>query len=615
MRLTRTTAVATLASITTAALLALGACTDASDPVAPSPQARKPFGTAEHTIIATSPGIALLSFEVRGASLSDTLLYDVPLTNDSTSASLRIPTGEGYTITVRAYDKYGVQTHQGGLSLPSVVVGTNEPFVAELKPMTDSATLAKIKVGLVGEPRAKEGTHIVVKAPTSVNQGSTTRMIAEVLDGTGNVIELRPGDLHWAIDDPQGGVVNPDPVDPRSGSLAAAIAGKYSLSAVYRNIHIPVPIWVAFDPIVKLSAGFDFTCGLRRYGEVDCWGYDAAKQIGVDAAPTPCESGSTSCAITPQRITSRVFSNLATGWDFACAIEKGTGDTYCWGDNYYGEVGIGTHMTNELPAHIANDPKFQELTAGDQHVCGIANGSAYCWGNNEFGQLGDGQDSWTTTSPDKWSPTLVPIYGGWTHLSAGTGFTCGLQSGASVKCWGYNWDGEMGNGTSSQAVPSPTSVYTSWSSGTLTSLSTDAIGNTMCTIDQVGGAWCWGLNSGSIINSSSTGSYLRPVPIVGGESFTQIATGSNHACAIDTQSTVYCWGQDYNGQTANGGGSAPAPINSTRTFWQVVTGARHSCALQSMGQVYCWGSNVRGQLGNNSIDTNVHNTPEHVWGT
>jgi alpha-tubulin suppressor-like RCC1 family protein len=613
MHLSRTTA-AIIASIGTFAVLALAACSDATDPVSPSLQARKPFGMPGRTIIATSPAISLLSFEVHGASLPDTLLYDVDLASGSSSASLSIPIGEDYSVTVRAYDKYGAQTHVGALSLPLVALGTNKPVVAELKPVTDGVSLAKVQVGLVGESRAKEGTHIIVKAPESVNQGSSTRLIAEVLDGAGNVVALRPGDLQWAIDDPQGGQVNPDPADPRIANFSAAIAGKYSIFAVYRNIPIPVPIVLQFDPIVKLSAGFDFTCGLRRYGEVDCWGYNQAQQIGVASAPTSCESGSTTCAIQPQRVTSRVFTSLATGWDFACAIESGTGDTYCWGDNYYGEVGIGTHMTNELPAHIANDPKFQQLTAGENHVCGIANGTAYCWGNNEFGQLGDGQDGWTISTPDKWSPTLVSTYGGWTQLTAGENFTCGLQSGASEKCWGYNWDGEMGNGSTSQAVPSPTSVYTAWSSGTLNSLSTDAIGSTMCTIDQVGGAWCWGLNSGAIINPSG-GSYLRPVPIVGGASFTQIATGSNHACAIDNQATVYCWGQDYNGQTANSGGSAPQPINSTVKFWQVVTGARHSCALAPIGRVYCWGSNVRGQLGNNAIDTLVHNTPERVWGT
>ena len=614
MRLTRSTTAATIASLSTFALLALGACSDASNPVAPTPQARRPFGATERTVSATSPVISLLSFEVRGPGLPDTLVYDLPLANDTSSASLRIPAGKEYTVTVRAYDKYGVQTHVAGLSLPSVIVGTNEPFTATLKPVTGGVDVAKITVGLIGEPLAKEGTHIVVKAPQSVNQGSSTHLIAEVLDGAGNVIPLKPGDLHWAIDDPQGGNVTPDPTDPRGAIMAAILANAYKLNVVYRNIPIPVPITFLFDPIVKLSAGFDFTCGIRRYGEVDCWGYNYQKQIGVASAPTPCESGATTCATQPQRVTSRFFSSLATGWDFACATEQGTSDTYCWGNNYYGQVGIGTHMTNELPDHIANDPKFQQLTAGDQHACGIASGAAYCWGNNEFGQLGNGQDGWNNSAPDKWSPTLVPTYSGWTQLTAGEGFTCGLQSGTSEMCWGYNQDGEMGNLTTSQAVPSPTNVYTGWSSGTLTSLSTNANGATMCTIDQSYGARCWGANSGAII-SPSAGVYDQPYPIAGATSFIQISTGLNHACARDNQSKVYCWGQDNNGQTANAGGSTPAPISSAATFWQVVTGARHSCAVTSLGAVYCWGSNVHGQLGTGSVDTNLHNAPERVVGT
>src|SRR5581483_1858117 len=120
----------------------------------------------------------------------------------SAATSLSIPYGEGYDIVIRGYDRYGVQTHQGTAWLASIAVGDNKPMLAELSPVRDGYDYAKIQVGLVGETRMSGG-RIVIKAPSNVNQGASATLVASVVDANGALVEVKPGELHWSINDPR----------------------------------------------------------------------------------------------------------------------------------------------------------------------------------------------------------------------------------------------------------------------------------------------------------------------------------------------------------------------------------------------------------------------------
>ena len=139
------------------------------------------------------------------------------------------------------------------------------------------------------------------------------------------------------------------------------------------------------------------------------------------------------------------------------------GTAYCWGYNWYGQLGDGARGVNGsdsshdrlVPVAVSGGRTFTALVAGSHHTCGLATGgTAYCWGYNAYGQLGDGTTGDGGNSADRSAP--VAVSGGLTFASlvAGGNVTCGLVSGGTAYCWGYNQFGQLGDGTSTnRTVP------------------------------------------------------------------------------------------------------------------------------------------------------------------
>ena len=110
------------------------------------------------------------------------------------------------------------------------------------------------------------------------------------------------------------------------------------------------------------------------------------------------------------------------------------GAVSCWGANADGELGDGTTTNRPTPVPVSGlSAGVVAVAAGQKHTCALTSGGAvWCWGNNWYGQLGDG----TTTG----RPTPVPVSGlssGVVALAAGMYHTCALTSGGAVVCWGY----------------------------------------------------------------------------------------------------------------------------------------------------------------------------------
>src|SRR5437867_985055 len=140
---------------------------------------------------------------------------------------------------------------------------------------------------------------------------------------------------------------------------------------------------------------------------------------------------------------------LAAGGAHACGLSS-AGATYCWGDNFYGQLGDGTATSSSIPVAVAGGLSFSALAAGRYHTCGLTSaGAAYCWGGNYVGQLGDG----STTN----SSTPVPVAGGlnFSALTTGVGgHTCGLTMSGAAYCWGGNHIGQLGDGsTTLSSIP------------------------------------------------------------------------------------------------------------------------------------------------------------------
>jgi alpha-tubulin suppressor-like RCC1 family protein len=243
------------------------------------------------------------------------------------------------------------------------------------------------------------------------------------------------------------------------------------------------------------------------------------------------------------------------------------------------------------------------LGAGALHMLAVGgSGSVRAWGFNNFSQLGDG----TTTL--RTSPVATTVLGGpVTSLAGGFYHSCALTAAGALQCWGYNFDGELGDGTTnSRAVP-----FQSFASGVK---QVDAGDIHTCVVKTDGSAWCTGGNGSGQVGNGTTTPALTFVQVL--NNVEQVSAGTSSTCARLTTAIVSCWGNNNSGQIGQGttGGSilSPTQITGFNAVAEVSVGSAYACARKSDGTVWCWGNNAYGQLGDGT--TVDHSAPVQVPG-
>jgi hypothetical protein len=407
-----------------------------------------------------------------------------------------------------------------------------------------------------------------------------------------------------------------------------------------------------------LAVGSQHTCGLTSTGAAYCWGWNSVGQLGVGSATGPelCRDESVAtamppfaCSTVPVAVSGALrFTALAAGGANTCGLTS-AGAAYCWGDNFFGQLGIGSRTGPEncrnynggdeqcstRPLAVQGGLSFTALSVLGDHICGLTrSGAVYCWGSNDLGQLGDAlaisSDQPARRGGD-YSPIPVAVSGGLTFASlassAGSaGHTCGITISGAGYCWGYNLDGELGTGSATgpelcnPGSPSdlPCSTMPVAVSGNL-SLSAIGVGlDHTCALTRGGAAYCWGSSfTGELGAGSNTSTELcpfahpcrmAPVAVAGGMSFSALAVGAFHACGL-TNSGAYCWGANRFGQLGTGSSTgpqlcsgspcsqAPVGVSGSLSFRTLAPGGNHTCGVTTSGAAYCWGSNMFGQIG------------------
>ena len=228
-----------------------------------------------------------------------------------------------------------------------------------------------------------------------------------------------------------------------------------------------------------------------------------------------------------------VIQQLATGNSFTCVLLSDQ-TVKCWGYNAYGQLGNGTHASLSAPTTaISGLTGVTSIVSGSSHVCALlSDGTVKCWGSNNSGELGDG------TNVDKNSPTMIASLTGVTSIVSGASHVCALLSDQTVKCWGYNYSGELGDGTTTDKnVP----TLVSGLSGVTSIVAGDYH---TCAILSGGTVKCWGYNTyGQLGDGTTTDVHVPPSSSISGLSgVTSLAAGSSHTCALLSDQTVKCWG-------------------------------------------------------------------------
>lgn len=290
---------------------------------------------------------------------------------------------------------------------------------------------------------------------------------------------------------------------------------------------------------------------------------------------------------------------VSAGGDHTCVLTT-TGAVKCWGAN----TGDGTTTPHATAVSVLGLPStVAAIAAGGSHTCALTTaGGVLCWGANTLGQLGDG----TTVS----KPTPVAVQGldqGVAALAAGSAHTCAVLIGGSVKCWGFNEDGQLGDGTSVNKNV-PTAV-----TGLNSAVIAMAAGVThTCALTVDGSVKCWGYQAAGLGDGITTDK-RAPVAVSGLESgVIALAAGAEHTCALMTSHVVKCWGSNRFGTLGDGttvDKSTPVDVQSLPDVTALVAGDQHTCALTAAATAYCWGNNARGQLGNGTTALQVTPTP------
>jgi alpha-tubulin suppressor-like RCC1 family protein len=275
--------------------------------------------------------------------------------------------------------------------------------------------------------------------------------------------------------------------------------------------------------------------------------------------------------------------SLSSGHRHTCGVRI-DGTAWCWGWAGYGELGNAKNVGKEtVPVQVGHAHNWASVTSGTFHTCGVrTDASAWCWGYNADGQLGNGSHT-DATKP-------VPVQGaaGWSLLSAGYAHTCGLRNDGTVMCWGSNGYGQLGTGGSPAESTTPVQV-----SGSQHWTSISAGYADTCALDSSGGAWCWG----SGIPILGIGNNI-PSPFQLAGTWTSVSTSYAAICGIHTDHTVACQG--------------PLPGHAVGDDWRTVApGYYHACGIRSDRSVQCWGSGEEGELGNGAAGyadspVNVH---------
>ena len=365
-----------------------------------------------------------------------------------------------------------------------------------------------------------------------------------------------------------------------TGAGTTTITASQVATSTYTSASTSTTLTVEAAPeITHLSLSNVSSCALTSTGAMKCWGSNAYGQIGTLASnqqKTPIDvpgftnnisaiavGDSRMCALTTAGEVKCIGNGVAdsnnpgisagaisisSGYANSCALMS-YGGVKCWGDNWTGQLGSGTWVNTSPAVQVKGlTSGVTAITSGIMHSCALlSSGSVKCWGANNYGQLGDG-----TTSNRNEPAQVSGLTSGVVSISGGYEHTCAVLTNGEAKCWGRNGYGELGDGTTTHKnVPTSVKVDGQPISG-IASIS-GGLRHT-CAITTGGAAKCWGYNALASLGNGTLTDSLTPVNVVGLDSgVLSIDAGKGFAtCATVTGSSVKCWGHSWAGNVGDG---------------------------------------------------------------
>ena len=285
--------------------------------------------------------------------------------------------------------------------------------------------------------------------------------------------------------------------------------------------------------VIQVAAGGSHTAAVTKDGDLYMWGYNNYGQLGVYTnvdKNTPVLVNNSTTALPAKSV-----KYVALGGSHSAAITK-DGSLYIWGWNNYGQLGDGTTTGRYTPIKIMDN--VASVSLGNSHSAAITkDGSLYMWGYNGNGRLGDG------TTTDRYTP--VKIMDNVASANLGDDHSAAITKDGSLYMWGKNDCGQLGDGTTDNKTNKtrPHRVASNVQSVELGDVHTTVI-------SKDGGLYTWGYNYYGQLGNGTTTKSSNPIKIM--NDVVSCAGGYYHTIALKKDGTVYTWGRNNCGQLGNG---------------------------------------------------------------
>ncbi|MGG1657973.1 S-layer homology domain-containing protein [Brevibacillus sp. NRS-1366] len=361
-----------------------------------------------------------------------------------------------------------------------------------------------------------------------------------------------------------------------------------------------------FEPISRpatvptVIGGDGHSVALKSDGTVWTWGENGYGQLGIGTidkgSSVPVQVSNLSNVVAIAAEGGESF--LKTGHTVAL---KSDGTVWTWGNNEHGQLGIGTiDKGSSVPVQVPNMSDVVAIAAGSLHTLALkSNGTVWTWGYNYYGQLGNGTTGGSSV------PVHVSNLSGVIAISAQYLQSAALRSDGTVWTWGSNFYGQLGYDTKREINPTPKQVpkvkgIVSIAQGQLFTVA----------LASNGTVWTWGLNLLASLGNGTSGQqteFFDPQKVVYNmnpnrelNSVVSISAGQGHALALLSDGTVWGWGDNRYGQLGTGDfNNRPlaTKLDLNGIFVAVGTGKFHSLAIKNDGTIWSWGQNGSYRLG------------------